>query len=561
MQRPKKRINYLLVIGISKYQNDMYSDLPNSVNDSLNLVKVLTEHYSFELAFDPILDSAATRREIIEKLSHLSHIISAEDNLVIYYAGHGSMNPSTKKGYWVPNDASNSESDYISNSTIKDKLEDINAKHIFLISDSCFSGTFLSQTRAASSVGNHYAKLDIDKSRWYLASGKEETVSDGKQGDGSPFSKALLKLFNENDSEFMSVFEIINYVTKLTGTNTTQQPVGGHIDGIGHQLGQMVFTKTKIAEDNISEDEFFQLADTYSYYLSQSYSIKTLSDKFPILRFDLIIAEAKWKNSFLVSVNRIIENMKKIVPNEAWEQFNIELEEGIKKQIDGLDISFDETLSVIGDLNLRAQGIMPQPYCAAFINNIPEIADNPIMEYIKNFKQSIGSSNWKKSKGLNFIIEYPRSWTIRDGKRPNVLWLAKNYFKNIISTSTVQLISDIYDIDIDSVESTQAEEVADAILEEENVISSFSAQSPENVNFKRVVIDGCFGAVADFDGTFNQLDTTIKYYCRVYLAVYSNYITTVNFQVNIASMKMDRLYYNKYFDLIMNSFVVKNRYS
>lgn len=150
------------------------------------------------------------------------------------------MHPVTKKGFWVPYDAEKQISDYIPNSTIKDIIEGIDAKHIFLCSDACFSGTFLSQTRS-SFEEFHYSKIDKLKSRWALTSGGEEKVSDGKKDTSSPFSKYLLKILDDNSNKYLSVLEIINFVTKITGANAFQQPFGAHIENVGHEGGNMVF--------------------------------------------------------------------------------------------------------------------------------------------------------------------------------------------------------------------------------------------------------------------------------------------------------------------------------
>ena len=235
------RDNYLFVIGIDKYHKPIFPDLSNAVFDSENIAKVLIERYGFNLIHPPIYNEEATRKSIMEQMNNLCTTITEEDNLIIYFAGHGEKHSKTDKGYWVPHDADRSISDFVPNSTIKDFIEGIDAKHIFLISDSCFSGTFLTRTRSGIDE-KHYEKIDESKSRWVLTSGREEVVSDGMPGKGSPFANSLVKVLSENENKFISVAEIINYVTKATGNIARQQPTGAHIENIGHEGGQMVLT-------------------------------------------------------------------------------------------------------------------------------------------------------------------------------------------------------------------------------------------------------------------------------------------------------------------------------
>ena len=247
------RKNYLFVIGIDKYHDPIFPNLSNAVFDSENVAKVLIEKYGFELIQPPIYNEDATRKSIMEQMNNLCTAINEDDNLIIYFAGHGEKHPKTNKGYWVPYDATRSISDFVPNSIIKDFIEGIDAKHIFLISDSCFSGTFLTRTRSGIDE-KHYKKIDESKSRWVLSSGREEVVSDGIPGKGSPFANSLIKVLSGNKNKFISVTEIINYVTKVTGNSVNQQPLGAHIENIGHEGGQMVLIlDDKFVKENIDQ--------------------------------------------------------------------------------------------------------------------------------------------------------------------------------------------------------------------------------------------------------------------------------------------------------------------
>lgn len=237
------RNNYLVVIAIDKYEASNLAPLNNALIDTQKIIDTLTSKYGFELYEKPLFNELANRKNILETLNSLSSYLTDEDNLIIYYAGHGLMHSKTKKGFWVPCDATESLSDCIPNSSIIDAIEGIDAKHILLISDSCFSGTFLTQERLAD-FKVHYSKLDEQKSRWLLASGREEKVSDGKPGEGSPFANSLIQFLRENQSKFLSLNELFSAVQKQTGITSNQQPISAHIERVGHQGGQMVLINT-----------------------------------------------------------------------------------------------------------------------------------------------------------------------------------------------------------------------------------------------------------------------------------------------------------------------------
>lgn len=231
-------MNYLLNIAIDKYDDSSFTPLNNAVHDAKKLEKILTEKYDFEL-IDSLYNETASRKNIIEVLNTLPTKLIEDDNLVIYFAGHGTLHPKTQKGYWIPQNATNSVSDFIPNSTIIDLISGIDARHILLIIDSCFSGAFLTQSRSVSKF--HYTKLYESKSRWVLSSGRHEPVSDGQPGVGSPFAVILNDFLEKNSTSIFSFVELASAVIKGTGTVARQQPVFAHIEGVGHNDGQLVF--------------------------------------------------------------------------------------------------------------------------------------------------------------------------------------------------------------------------------------------------------------------------------------------------------------------------------
>jgi hypothetical protein len=81
------------------------------------------------------------REAIIRELEWLVANAKENDNVFIYYSGHGEYKKELSKGYWVPVDAeTQSTSKYISNSDIQTYINGIKSKHTLLVSDACFSG-------------------------------------------------------------------------------------------------------------------------------------------------------------------------------------------------------------------------------------------------------------------------------------------------------------------------------------------------------------------------------------------------------------------------------------
>lgn len=139
-QGPKGR-NYLLAIAIDDYRH--CSPLNNAVLDVETFIALMKSRYRFE---DPditlIKNEQATKKRIERAFIKLTETIQPEDNLVVYFSGHGRYHPYLG-GYWVPVEAGAGDDDwpdYLSNDLIRSYLNGIRSFHIFLIADSCFSG-------------------------------------------------------------------------------------------------------------------------------------------------------------------------------------------------------------------------------------------------------------------------------------------------------------------------------------------------------------------------------------------------------------------------------------
>lgn len=235
----KKGNNIIVTIGIDEYESDVWPNLNNAVFDCCSLASILCDKYFFEHSPESLENTEATNKNIHRTFNTLRNTINENDSIIIFFAGHGSMNPQTRRGYWVPYDGIGDPSTWIDNSVIKNHIEDLNCKHVWLIVDACFSGSFLSKTRGYGGL-QQYEELDKKKSRWVLTSGREEKVSDGEKGAHSPFCRALLEFLEMNENKYCSVSEIIEYVKIITESSSKQIPVGSYITNIGHEGGELI---------------------------------------------------------------------------------------------------------------------------------------------------------------------------------------------------------------------------------------------------------------------------------------------------------------------------------
>lgn len=228
--------NYLFVIAIDAYTN--CPRLHNCVRDANALMEILYEKYLFDKAHTyTLFNEEATERNIFYTFRELAEKVTSQDNLLIYYSGHGEYDQVIDEGYWVPVDGHlGAQEDYIANGRIKTFLNAIPSHHTFLIVDSCFSGSLFTQFKNAT-VAN---RLEKDPSRWGLTAGRNEIVSDGKAGDNSPFADMLLYQLR-NSTGPIGVASICNKVIENVIANADQTPRGEPLKIKGHRGGQFFF--------------------------------------------------------------------------------------------------------------------------------------------------------------------------------------------------------------------------------------------------------------------------------------------------------------------------------
>jgi caspase domain-containing protein/uncharacterized protein DUF1566 len=251
---------WLFVIGINTYI--YWPRLKTAVNDAEALKKVLLSRYHFDKDhLIELYDDQATEKNIIAKLRFLAEKVGKDDSLVIFYAGHGNLDSITKEGSWIPVESgTNDASTWITNHDIKNylRIDAIRAKHILLISDSCFAGDFFRGERGklpevTEKVIKKAYKLS---SRQAITSGGLEPVSDAGFGNNSVFSHFLVNTLNENQKPFLVPSDMFPYIKAGVAENADQFPQFGSLKGMGGQQGGelVLFLQQKSRLKELSAD-------------------------------------------------------------------------------------------------------------------------------------------------------------------------------------------------------------------------------------------------------------------------------------------------------------------
>ena len=230
---------FALVIGNNNY--DAMPTLKTAIADAEAISEVLTQRYGFAVT----QLHNATRYDVLKALSTFRKELSYEDNLLIYYAGHGVVDPVTERGYWLPVDAEESlQANWISNADITDSLKAIAARHVLVIADSCYSGILTRdvpvQLETFEDRRAWIERVVEKRSRTAFSSGGLEPVADGGGGRHSVFAKSLLDVLR-NNTRLIDAGTLFLPVRKQVVLNANQTPQYADIRLAGHEGGDFVF--------------------------------------------------------------------------------------------------------------------------------------------------------------------------------------------------------------------------------------------------------------------------------------------------------------------------------
>ena len=241
---PRMEKKVALVIG-----NDAYlyvTPLRTATNDARSVQAVLRGRYGFETTL--LLN--ATRSQIVSALNAYRRDLGADSSLLIYYAGHGYYDKAVDKAYWWPVDArDNDNTDWISADDITTNIKGIAARHVLIVSDSCFSGmlrgvsvpqnlTGLNSDRARTLL-----RLEQRPSRELMASGGNEPVSDSGAGQHSVFAGAFLRALESMQAAQFAAHELFEEVLTSVAGNSAQVPQFDPLRNSGDDGGSFVFSR------------------------------------------------------------------------------------------------------------------------------------------------------------------------------------------------------------------------------------------------------------------------------------------------------------------------------
>lgn len=243
---PNTRYHALLIAN-QAYRH--WPRLNNPINDAEDLKRMLEQRYGFEVT----LITDVSRRETFAAFNALRAKVKPEDNLLVFYAGHGDIEETTQRGYWVPVDGEkDNRSNWISVVDVTDQINALGVRQVLVIADSCYSGTMARTALPvadADLVGERHwdalRAISQLRARVAMTSGGLEPVVDGGAGRNSLFAGSLLDVLDavREPIETRRLFDSVSarFSLRAQRLRIQQKPQYAPIRFAGHEAGDFVF--------------------------------------------------------------------------------------------------------------------------------------------------------------------------------------------------------------------------------------------------------------------------------------------------------------------------------
>ena len=248
---------YALVIANQNYRHLRSLVTPHA---DVSAIKTLLEG---RFGFDVSVLKDATRRDLLAAVNAVRARVSANDQVLIYYAGHGEIDSVTQRGYWIPVDGEERDvANWVSIIDVTDQLAAMSASSVFVIADSCYSGTLtrsavpeIDQALSEEAHRTALRQLQKNRSRIAMTSGGMEPVVDGGGRGHSIFARSLIDVLGNlrEPVQAQQLFNAVNarFALLAQRMRVTQQPEYAPIRFAGHESGDFVLVPTQAARASL----------------------------------------------------------------------------------------------------------------------------------------------------------------------------------------------------------------------------------------------------------------------------------------------------------------------
>ena len=315
------------------------------------------------------------------------------------------------------------------------------------------------------------------------------------------------------------------------------------------------------------------LSKTLGFIMGQRFSLNRIKNEYPLLSLQAQKAELEFKSTFGVAEKNINKSLKDLL-KDKYQEYISTLDKELKDRVKSQQINQDIAINFLNEVESRANGEIPSPMLETLLNY--QFEARPSDEFTRGFRYIYRTKGHSKSKGIDLQLEYVKSWSKREGNRPNVIqFFSSNNGRGpaYVSIMARDLVEEMQgELSIEEINAIKtlagSKELALEIFSKSSLreIADGMGTNVRNINEKQMVIDNWPGIMLEFTCDKNQLDLSLTMYNRLYIAIYKNYVIFLSCQIaklpgetdDALKTKISR--FEPLFRLMANSLVIQSQY-
>ena len=241
---------YALVIGVQDYVHIEPLTTPKS--DARAVADILSRRYGFEtrLLLNPDYN------QLVGELLNMLSSRAPEDNVLIYFAGHGVMQG--PEGFWLPREARRNLEGSLPNRVLVGSAGQFTGRSLLVVADSCFGAALAALPEISGPLEylrGDPATFHKSRGRYVMSAGGETPILDDSGKGTSLFTGALVEVLSGNDRVLTqrglseAVRPMVSAASQRLGMRQEPQ-VAPMRDGLGNEGGKFYFVPVGVSEES-----------------------------------------------------------------------------------------------------------------------------------------------------------------------------------------------------------------------------------------------------------------------------------------------------------------------
>lgn len=304
----------------------------------------------------------------------------------------------------------------------------------------------------------------------------------------------------------------------------------------------------------LTEALIMDMSRTYGYVTAQTLVAEKLKEKYPEIKLNITKAQLEFDLKFKSSM----ENIKKSFGKELQKYEEI-VNSNLIAEIDAINLDLSYKNGFANQILARSKGAIESPVIETLLIFNPTYQKYPIQEFSDGFKKRLYSKDTTKSKGVDFHIDIPQSWKVKDGKRPNILWISygnNGYIDHGGNSVGFNVMIKELDENIDISSQKETQEFCNKAFKESTLKECV-----------KITLEGLPALYARDNMTIERLKTRVTMEVANYFIFFNNKMiilqgiaSTNNNQLSQSELNEKFDNYLPLFDQIANSFVINDLY-